>query len=365
MEFYNTEITEEAIRIVEETLRSTYISEGKMAKRFEKALEDEFNIRNNILVNSGTSALHLAVRALRLKEGDEIILPAQTFIATGLVILYERCKPVFADIEKETGNISVESIKTKITDKTKAIICVHWGGYPCDMDEINELGREKNIAIIEDAAHAFGATYKEKSIGNISDFTCFSFQAIKILTTGDGGCVSCKRTEDYDYLNKLKWSGIDRVSAHESILGEREYNLTDPGYKYHMNDLSAALGLGNMTKVRENIKKRKRITEAYNEEFKKIDGIELLQHRDDRTSSHWLYTFRVKRRLDFIKAMKANNIPVSVVHLGIDKNDLLGGKDFSLVDQRIFDEEQIAVPVHSGLTDEDVTNILAAVKKGW
>jgi perosamine synthetase len=168
------------------------LSEGRLVKEFEEKLEKELGLKNPIAVNSGTSALHLAIVLAGIGPGDEVILPAQTFIATGLVIAQEKAVPVFADIQYKTGNIDPNKIEEKITKKTKAILVVHWGGTPCDMDEIHTIAKKHKLVVIEDAAHALGATYKKRPIGSISDFTCFSFQAIKHLTTGDGGAVCVK-----------------------------------------------------------------------------------------------------------------------------------------------------------------------------
>ncbi|MEM3101651.1 MAG: DegT/DnrJ/EryC1/StrS family aminotransferase, partial [Candidatus Nitrosotenuis sp.] len=263
MEFFNTHISEKSIRLVNEVLRSGFISAGRMADEFEKELSRRLGLVNPVTVNSGTSALYLALALAGVKPGDEVIVPAQTFIATGLVVLMHYAKPVFADIQYETGNIDPNSIREKITERTKAIIPVHWGGYPCDMDEINEIAKEHNLAVIDDAAHALGATYKGKPVGSISRFTAFSFQAIKHLTTGDGGALCCLNEDDYQEAKKRRWFDIDRENAKPSILGEREYDATHVGYKLHMNDISAAIGLGNLEDFHLSLKRRREIADYY------------------------------------------------------------------------------------------------------
>ena len=249
---FNTYIHPEAAKKVSDVLGSTFISEGKLVKDFEKKLTSELGIKNPVAVNSGTSALHLALVMAGVKRNDEVILSAQTFIATGSVILQQSAVPVFADIEYKTGNISVQSIKNKLSSRTKAIIAVHWGGYPCDMDEIIQLASENNIMVIEDAAHSLGSTYKDKVIGEISDLTCFSFQAIKHLTTGDGGAIACKNKEIFNKTLANRWFGIDRANSINSHLGERVFDIDNLGFKYHMNDYSAALGLANFTNFKKN-----------------------------------------------------------------------------------------------------------------
>ncbi len=362
---FNTYIDKNAAKIVKHTLDSTFISEGKAVKEFEAALSNKLGWINPLTVNSGTSALHLALATIGIKGGDEVIIPPQTFIATGLAVLYQGAKPVFADIDYMTGNIDTESIKSKITQKTKAIIPVHWGGYPCDMDEILKIAHEYNLIIVEDAAHALGAEYKKKPIGSISPLTCFSFQAIKHVTTADGGAICFKDKNLYQKAFRLRWFGIDRDKDKSSILGERQYNLHEIGFKYHMNDYEASLGLANLESINKRLRKRRKIAKQYRESLGKISGIKLFDYRQDRESAYWLFGMHVEKRNDFIKAMKSKNITVSVVHQGIDRNDIFGGLRKDLPNQRLFDKTQIHIPVHEGLTPPQVQYIINSIKKGW
>jgi perosamine synthetase len=359
--FFNTTLTENSINYVLETLKSTLISAGKQADLFEDKLSD-FGLINPVTLNSGTATLHLALLASGVGSGDEVIIPSQTFIATGMAVLQVGATPVFADINLYDGNISVESIKKNITKKTKAIIPVHWGGYPCDMDEINDIASEYNLSVIEDAAHAFGSTYKNKLIGTLSRFTSFSFQAIKHLTTGDGGALCCLNKEDEILVKRLRWFDIDRENSKTGFLGEREYDAENIGYKYHMNDIAASLGIGNLEKIKEKLKRIKKIADTYTKELKNINNIKLMDYDINRTSSYWLYPILVEDRKHFIEKMKNEKIPVSVVHLGIDKNRIFGGKNNKLVNQRIFDDKQIHLPINSDLTDEQVLHIINTIK---
>lgn len=365
MNFFHSHISRKSIELATEILKSTFVSEGKMVKRFEQELESVLGFTKPVALNSGTSALHLALVLTGIQPGDEIILPAQTFVATGTVILQQLAKPVFADIQYNTGNIDPKSIEEKITERTKAIIPVHWAGYPCDMDEINTIAQKHNLVVIEDAAHALGAIYKGKSIGSVSRFTAFSFQAIKHLTTGDGGALCCSENEDYNKAKKLRWLGIDRTHSQSSILGERKYDIKQFGYKYHMNDLAAAVGLGNLEDFPLNLKYRREIVARYRKELKNVSGLQLLGYKDDRESAYWLFTILVENRIDFIKKLKENNIPTSVVHLRIDHNSIFGGLTPNLPNQEKFNEHQISIPLHSGLTDEAVELVIRSIKKGW
>ena len=365
MDFFITHISKKAKENVNEVLNSTFVSAGKIAGQFEDALSGKLGLVNPVAVNSGTSALHLALDVAGVGLGDEVILPAQTFVATGLVILMQRATPVFADIQYETGNIDPASIRKKITEKTKAIIPVHWGGYSCDMNEITSIAEEYDIAVIEDAAHALGATYKGKPIGSISRFTAFSFQAIKHLTTGDGGALCCLDDNDYHNAVKKRWFGIDRVNSKPSILGEREYDIDAVGYKYHMNNLAAAVGLGNLDDFPSNLKRRREIASRYRDELKNVPGLKLLDYKNDRESAYWLFTVLVERRLDFIKKLKEQGVSASVVHLRIDRNSVFGGITPDLPNQERFNEDQVAIPVHSGLSNDDVKQIINCIKRGW
>ncbi len=365
MDFFNTYISRKSIKLANDVLESTFVSAGDMAEKFEKELERRLNLPHPVTVNSGTSALYLALAIAGVKPGDEVIIPAQTFIATGIAVLMHYAKPVFADIQYKTANIDPDSIRQKITHKTKAVIPVHWGGYPCDLDEINQLAQDHNLAVIEDAAHALGAIYKGRPVGLISRFTAFSFQAIKHMTTVDGGALCCLDKEDLYQARRRRWFDIDRENAKPSVLGEREYDATNVGYKCHMNDLAAAIGLGNLEAFPLNVKRRQEIAARYRNELKGISGIELLDYKSDRVCTYWLFTMLVEKREDFIRSLKSRGAPASVVHLRIDKNSVLGGITPDLVHQEKFNEKQVSIPVHNDLTDDDVGIVIHAIKEGW
>ena len=363
--FFHTNISPNAIERASQVLKSGFVSEGKAVKDFEATLATQLDIINPVAVNSGTSALHLGLALAGVGPGDEVIIPAQTFVATGLVVLMQYAQPVFADIQYETGNIDPQSIREKITENTKAIMPVHWAGYPCDMNEINAIAQEYNLAVVEDAAHALGATYRGKPVGSLSRFTAFSFQAIKHLTTGDGGALCCMHEEDHHQAKVRRWFGIDRANSKPSILGERDYDISAVGYKYHMNDLAASVGLGNLTDFPENLKKRRLIASIYQKEFNDLPGLVLLDYQDDRESAYWLFTILVEERENFIRRLKEYGIPASVVHLRIDHNSVFGGITPNLYNQERFNQNQVAIPVHEGLSDEDVGHIVDIIKQGW
>lgn len=365
MNFFHTHISPRAIDLAAETLRTTFISEGKRVRQFEEELSRTLSLVNPVAVNSGTSALHLALAIAGVGPGDEVILPPQTFVASGLAILMCGAKPVFADIQTNTGNLDPASAREKITSRTRALMPVHWGGCPCDMDELNTLASAHDLAVVEDAAHALGACYKGRPVGSLSRFTAFSFQAIKHLTTGDGGALCCLDEADYEEAKRRRWFGIDRLRHQPSLLGERQYNLESIGFKYHLNDVGASIGLGNLPDIPANLARHRQIAAAYRAAFTNVPGLTLPDYPADRESSWWIFTVLVERREDFVRALQSRGVPTTVVHQRIDRNAIFGGPFVDLRSQGYFDEHQIVLPVHIGLTDGDVQNIIGAVSSGW
>ncbi len=362
---FNTYIHPTANNEVSKLLSSGLLSEGELVRQFELDLEKELGIKNCITVNSGTSALHLALVLAGIGEGDEVIIPAQTFIATGLVVIQQKAIPVFADIDYQTGNISVKSISDKITSKTKAIIPVHWAGYPCDMDQIQQLANQYNLKVIEDSAHALGASYKGKPIGTLSDYTCFSFQAIKHLTTGDGGAVCLGENQKFEEAVSKRWFGINRHNSPQTELGERSYNVEELGFKYHLNNYGAALGIANLRDFFKRLSKRIEIANLYTSELSKVSGIKLLNYQKDRQSAYWLYCFHVENRERFIRALKVNGVNASVVHQRIDRNKIFGGLNLDLENQEKFDRTQIHIPIHDDIDIKKAERIVSVIKMGW
>lgn len=365
MDFHATVVSPRAIELATETLRSGWLSEGAKVKAFEAALTSTLGLVNPSALNSGTSALHLALAVAGVAPGDEVILPAQTFVATGLAILMQGAVPVFADVNPATGNLDPAAFERAVTPKTRAVMPVHWAGLPCDMDEINAAADRRGLAVIEDAAHALGATYKGKPIGAVSRFTAFSFQAIKHLTTGDGGALCCLDPEEHRAARRRRWFGIDREASRPTILGERDHALDELGYKYHMNDLAAAIGLGNLEDFPPRLARRREIARAYRAALGNVPGLRLLADPADRESARWLFVVLVERREDFIRALAARGVPASVMHLSIDRYALFGGLRRELTGQTEFNKKQVAIPVHDQLTPEDVDRVITAVKEGW
>lgn len=358
-------VSERAINRVVKTLRSGYIGEGPVVAEFERKFRDSLHIPYALAVTSGTTALHLALAVAGIGPGDEVITTAQTMMATGHAILAHCARPVFADIRFLTGNIDPGDIEHRICEKTKALLPVHWGGYPCDLDEIQSIADKYDLAVIEDAAHALGAFYKGKSVGSISRFTCFSFQAIKHITTGDGGMIAFADENDFHQARRRRWYGIDRSRRKPSPLGEPLWDVTETGYKYHMNDIAASLGTEHIDELGVILERRRQIASRYRAELGSVPGIKLLENREDRESACWLFTVHVEKRDGFAAAMRSRGVEVSVVHLRIDTNSVFGPKREGLTELEKFTESHISLPLHNRLGDEDVDWVINSVREGW
>lgn len=362
--FFETVISLQALELADGVLRSGRVSEGSRVAEFEDILSREFRLSHPVAVNSGTSALHLGLVLAGVRAGDEVVLSPQTFVATAQAVLMQQATPVFADIDALTGNISAGAIEGVLSPRTKAVIAVHWAGYPCELDALSHVAARNNLVLIEDAAHAFGASYRGRPIGSVSRFTCFSFQAIKHVTCGDGGALCCREAGDWAEARRRRWFGIDR-EASSSELGEREFDIDAVGYKYHMNDLAAALGLGNLIGCRERLARRRAIATAYRQAFDGVPGLTLLRSDEGHESANWLFTVLVERRASFARALQGRGIPASVVHRRIDRFRVFGGARTGLAGQRQFDDNQISLPLHSGLSENDVQQVIASVRAGW
>ena len=363
--FFDTYIAPGSFERVRAVLESGRLSEGALVAQFEKALTDELGLAHPVTVNSGTSALFLALVIAGVGAGDEVILPAQTFVASGLAIRQAGATPVFADIDYTTGNIDVASIERALTSRTKAVMPVHWAGLPVDMKPLRTLASTHGLRVIEDAAHALGATYRGEVVGSGGDLTCFSFQAIKHLTTGDGGAVCTPDPGGASEARALRWFGIDREATMPSDLGERAYDLTTVGFKFHLNDYAAALGLANLEGLSNRLEQRRAIAALYRRELDDLDGLTVFAAPDDRESACWLFGIHVERREEFVRALAAAGVPTSVVHLAIDRYTIFGGANAELAAQRRFDETQIHIPIHDNIGQEEAEFVVAAIRKGW
>jgi len=344
-------------------LATRWIGQGIEVDKVEKKISQMFKIPFVSTLNNGTAALHLALVMASVGPGDEVICTPMTCTASNIPVIHCGAKVVFADIQRESMNIDPKSIEQKITPRTKAIICVHWAGYPCDMDEIHKIARKHKLVVIEDAAQAVGAKYKDKYIGAISPYTCYSFQAIKPITSVDGGALCILKEEDYRRVKLLRWYGLDR--EFQGDIYEKYGLLKEAGYKYHMNDVSAAILSSQLDEFRKINSRREQIARRYFRAFKNLADITLLERKPDRKSSNWTFTMFVERRDDFQKKLEENGIESHLVHIRNDICPIFGGKRQDLPVMNEVEDKYVSIPLHNHLTDEDVEKIINVVKSGW
>lgn len=364
----------EEINEVVDTLKSGWITTGPKTHRFEKMLKDYVGCAYLVSVNSCTAGLHLSLIEAGIGREDEVITTPFTFAATANVILHVGAKLVFVDIQKDTYNIDPKLIEKAITKKTKAIIPVHYGGHPCDMDEISKIAQRHNLTVIEDAAHAIGAQYKGKNIGDISQYTVFSFYATKNITTAEGGAVCLKDKDAEERIRMMSLHGMNRDAwKRYGKQGYWYYEIKYPGFKYNMTDIQASMGIHQIKKLRGFIRKRERIAQFYDRNFKNVKEITVPTVKKHVRHARHLYSILLdldKLKIDrnhFFKALDAENIGTSVhfipVHLHPyyrDKFNFQRG-DFPVAEY-VFDRI-ISLPMNSNMTLQDARQVVLAVKK--
>jgi len=357
-------MSEEAVAGATATLRTRWIGEGDTVKQFEAALREKFGFRHALLLSSGTAGLRLALAVAGVGPGDEVITSAMTCTATNTPILEQYAVPVFADVQWETGNIDPADIEHRITPRTRAIMCVHWGGYPCDLDEIHAVAKRHGLPVIEDAAHALGAHYRGRPIGTVSPFTMFSFQAIKQLTTVDGGLLTLLDKEQWQEAKERRWFGIDRDKrvASTEWPGYYEWPQRYPGYKYQPTNVQAAIGLGNLLHFDEGLNRRAQIAGIYQERLADVPGVTLFEQRSDRRSAWWLFTAHFERRRALHEMLRRNEVESSVCHIRNDLHPVFGERRHDLPNLDRYQETYLCLPLYPQLADEDVERIAGLIR---
>ena len=359
-------VSELAKKSVMEVLDTRWIGQGPKVKLFEESFSKKFASKlPAIAVGSGTDALHLSYILAGLKSGDEVIAPVFTCTATNIPFLYMGIKILFADIDPDTMNIDINHVAQLMNKNVKAIICVHYGGLPCDMDELQNIADKWSIPIIEDAAHAVGAKYKGSNIGSISDFTMFSFQAIKHITTGDGGMLIIKNKELVDQAERVRWFGIDRNAKQAGIW---ENDITEIGYKYQMTDIAAAMGIASLQEFDAVSSLRKRLFKVYSDELAGYDRVKIIGNDfDDREHAAWLFTIIVDNRYKLQEKLRDNKIESNQVHFRNDRysifKDFTEGKNFPNMDQ--IEDKYLVLPLHTMMNENDVRRVCSIIKSGW
>lgn len=362
-------IGDEEIASVIETIRSGWLTMGKKTFEFEEAIAKYTGAKYAIALNSCTAALHLSLIASDIKPWNEVITTPFTFASTGNVIVHTGAKPIFVDISSETCNIDPDKISEAITSKTKAIIPVHYAGQPCDMRAIMEIAEDKNLIVIEDAAHAIGAEYHRKKIGNLGNPTCFSFYATKNMTTGEGGAITTNDFEFAEKIRKLRLHGISKDAwKRYGAGGSWKYDIEMCGWKYNTTDINSAIGLHQLNKIDEFNNIRKTYAGIYSRNLQNISNLgTFTKHYEDHVFHLYPVLAPEKHRDAFIELMSLRGVFCSVhfipLHLHSFYKSAYGYKrgDFPVCES-IYDRE-VSLPLYPRMTEDDVKYVIQSVKE--
>ncbi|MFH1202754.1 MAG: DegT/DnrJ/EryC1/StrS family aminotransferase [Candidatus Omnitrophota bacterium] len=361
---FKPSIGEDELNAVREAFESGWIGLGPKTEEFEHAFGDYIGVKFAIGTNSCSAALHLALMVTGI-EGKEVITPSLTFISANHAILYNRGIPVFADVCPDTLTVEPKDIIRKITPNTKAIIVMHYGGHPVDMAPILDIAKAKGIAVVEDVAHACGGEYNHKKLGSLGDIACFSFHAVKNLTTGEGGMITTNN-EGFDRrLRRLRWVGITKDTWSRSEMAEKYfwyYDVVELGYKYHMSDINAAIGLVQLKKLDRLNDIRRRISMKYNEGFKGLSWLKTPVVKQYAKCVHHNYVVKVEDRDGFIAHLRDNGIAAGVHY--IPNHHYAMYKNFKAdvpVTENVW-KEIVTLPLFTDLKEEEVNKIIEAVR---
>ena len=372
---------------VNDVLYSGFIGQGQKVEHFEDVLKQWLNNRRLVTTNSGTSALHLALHLLKrpytkvefgalgyqtwsgLESGDEVLCTPLTCTATNFPVLANGLKIKWVDVDPKTLNMDLDDLERKITKNTKFILLVHWGGYPVDLDRVKTIQEKtKNLygfkpVIIEDCAHSLGSTYKGEKLGNHGNIAMYSFQAIKHITSGDGGMLVLPHHDLYERAKLLRWYGIDRESNKKDFRCEDD--IPEWGFKFHMNDINATIGIENFKHQERLLSINRDNAKFYDDQFKDISGITLTERKPDRESAFWIYSMLVDRKEDFMSKMKDCDIMVSQVHERNDIHSCVSEFKTHLPNLDKIVPKLVSIPVGWWVSKNDREYIVDCIKEGW
>tara|TARA_Y100000310_G_C20698261_1_gene827260 strand:+ start:5516 stop:6634 length:1119 start_codon:yes stop_codon:yes gene_type:complete len=352
--FYQEEVTE-----IEGILKSGWLSQGKKTEEFENKFAEYCGAKHAVALNSGTAALHLSLLAHNIRPGDEVIVPTITFVATPNSVEMVQAKPVFCEVDSRTCNIDVEDIKNKITDKTKAIIPVHLYGNPAKMDEINKIAQENNLIVIEDAAQAHGAEYKGKKIGSTKNTSCFSFHAMKNMTTGEGGMLVSNNSEVIDKVKTLRIHGEQKTAwdRHQNSKSNVR-RFTEVGYNYKMSDILSSLGLIQLKYLDENNKKREEHSKIYFDKLSNNKNIEFIQIDNENKNIFHMFVIKSNKRDELAAHLLNKGINTGIYYNPCHLQEVYTKKyNYKLGDLPTSEEmgnKILSIPMFPNLKEEEI-----------
>ncbi len=356
---------QEEVAGVQKVFDSGYFGLGTPVLEFEAALKQYLGADQVVATNTGTSALHLSLDSLGIGKGDEVIVPSLTFVASFQAIALTGATPVACDVVPETLLMNLADVERRVTSRTKALMPIHYTGNPCDMDALLDLAKRHGLRIVEDAAHAFGSTYKGRKIGSFGDVVCFSFDSIKNITCGEGGAVICRDEELAGLLRRKRTLGINR-SANQEATGKNRswpFEVSTIGFRYHMSGINAAIGLAQLKKLDAFIARRREICRKYDAAFRDLAGIRLLRINYDEAAPH-IYVVRVKndRRDALMNYLKDADIETGINYIPNHLHPYFRRNDLTLRETEQAYREILTLPLHCGLSDLDVGCVITRVR---
>jgi perosamine synthetase len=368
---YNTQYTdqEDTNAIVDLFKSNGFLTCGPKVEQFEKAICNYTGAKYGVAVSNGTAALHIACLTLGLKKGDEVIVPAITFVASSNCVLYCDAKPIFCDIEENTLNLDCYKIEKLITDKTKAIIAVDMAGQMCDYHKLKKICKKYNLKLIEDAAHSLGAQENKclhkPNVGSFADMTTFSFHPVKNITTGEGGMVLTNNKEYYNLLKKYRSHGITKDFKNREKNGNHEYDIDLLGYNYRMTDIQATLGISQLKKIDMFMKRREEIKNYYLKELNNSDNVECLDYKFNSANHLFIVKVKNRKRNELYNLLKKNNIYTNVhykpIYLFSIYQKLGYKKGLCPVAENIY-KSILSLPIYYKLSQDDLDKIISLVK---
>lgn len=365
------EITEDDIKCVAETLRSDYLTQGPKVAEFEERLASCCGARFAVVFSNGTAALHGAYYAAGLEKGDSFITTPMTFATTSNAGLYLGASPRFCDIEPDTGNIDTDGIPALIDKSTKLIAPVHYSGMPADMEKIHSIATENGLMVVEDACHALGAVYNGERIGNCaySDMTVFSFHPVKHVATGEGGAVLTNNENLRNILARFRSHGIVRDSFMEEPHGGWYNEMQELGYNYRMTDIQCALGISQLARAEESVRKRREIAAKYDTAFSGIKGLKTPPYRENRMNAYHLYPLRIEKgRKSVYDFLRTKGVYAQVHYLPVYMHPYYranGFEDFSLPEAEKFYSMELSIPMFPSLTEQEQDYVIECVLEAF
>ena len=359
-------IGEDTKKHLEDALDVGWLGMGTSTKEFEDRISEFLNLKNRFVVttNTGTSALHIALRVANIGPGDEVITPSFNYVADHQAIKMTGADVVMCDIEEDNLGMDYEKVEELITNKTKAIIPLHFAGIPCNQKKIFKMAEKYDLRVIEDAMHAFGTTIDGKKIGSYGDITCFSFDPVKIITSIDGGCVVVNTKEEAQRLQKLRLLGVDKDTT-ERYKNKRswDYDVISEGYRYHLTNIMASVGISQIKKINTFITNRQKICQEYNQAFKEIKGLKIPQ-TDFTNISPFIYSLRIlnDQRDDLIKHLDMLEIDVGIHFIPVHKHKYFSNSRFGnmkITEQVV--KEVLTLPLHSNMKINQIQRIVEGI----